>query len=281
MHKYLNLNYSGELTMNDHVSRRNFLTGSALLAAASTVGLSGLFDLSKVLAAGPDDITTMLSIAATGKAFSVTHYYRALDKSTNAKFTAGQIAFLKAALESEQAHLEILIANGGKALLDKFFFPMGTFDTVAAFATLTAFWETICVGVYVAATHSFAGLGQPELAALATQIAVVDGQHLALVKEIAGVFPNDVALAAPVYYNVSDALGALAPLSQWMVDGSVGFPGTMEKTAVSSPGKDAVVKAVGKSALLAKLPAPFNTAIAPFAKQGAAVAATMAATVAK
>ncbi len=257
--------------MNDHVSRRNFLTGSALLAAASTVGLSGLFDLSKVLAAGPDDITTMLSIAATGKAFSVTHYYRALDKSTNAKFTAGQIAFLKAALESEQAHLEIY----------KFFFPMGTFDTVAAFATLTAFWETICVGVYVAATHSFAGLGQPELAALATQIAVVDGQHLALVKEIAGVFPNDVALAAPVYYNVSDALGALAPLSQWMVDGSVGFPGTMEKTAVSSPGKDAVVKAVGKSALLAKLPAPFNTAIAPFAKQGAAVAATMAATVAK
>jgi hypothetical protein len=172
-----------------------------------------------------------------------------------------------------------MIASGGKALLDKFFFPAGMFDTAEAFAKVTAIWETISVGIYLAAAHSFAELSQPELAAIATQIAVVEGQHLALVKQIAGVFPNDVALAAPVYYSVSDVVGSLGFLTQWMLDGSVGPLGAMEKTAVSYPGKDAVVKAVGKSALLAKLPAPFNTPIAPFAKQGAV--ATMAATVAK
>ncbi|HLY25011.1 MAG TPA: ferritin-like domain-containing protein [Aggregatilineales bacterium] len=267
--------------MSNHLSRRNFLTGSAFFAAASTVGLGGLFDLSKVLAAGPDDMPTILNVSATGEAFSVAHYYRALDKSTKANFTPGQIAYLKAALEAEQAHLDVLIANGGKPLIAKFFFPAGSFDTVEAFATLTAIWETISVGVYVAATHSFAELGQPELAAMATQIAVVEGQHLALVNEIAGVFPNDLPLAAPVYYAVSDVVGSLGFLTQWMVDGSVGPLGAMEKTAVSSPGKDAVVQAIGKSALLAKLPAPFNTAIAPFAKQSVAAAATMAATVAK
>jgi hypothetical protein len=56
---------------------------------------------------------------------AVTHYYRALDQSIKATFTAGQIAYLKAALEAEQAHLDVLKASGGKALLDKFFFPAG------------------------------------------------------------------------------------------------------------------------------------------------------------
>jgi len=257
------------------VSRRGFLKGSAVLAAASTLGFSGMFGLRSIMAAAADDdIPTILNVAATAETFAVTHYYRALNKkTTKAAFTAAQIAYLKAGLESEQDHLDFLNANGGKALTDKFYFPMGTFDIAKTFGAVTAIAETVFVGAYIAATHRFAELGQPELAAIAAQVAVVEGQHLALSKEIAEQFPNDVALAAPVFYNVSDAVPVVQPL----LDGKPGALGAMEKDAVSYPGKDAVMAAVGKSNLLAKLPAPFNTPIAPFAKQGA-MAATMEAT---
>jgi len=254
------------------LSRRGFLKGGALLAAASTFGFSGMFGLHSVMAAAADDdIPTILNIAATAESFAVTHYLRALDKkTTKAAFTAAQIAYLKAGLESEQAHLDFLNANGGKSLVDKFFFPAGTFDSAKTFGAVTAIAETVFVGAYIAATHRFAELGQPELAAIAAQVAVVEGQHLALSKEIAGQFPNDVALAAPVFYNVSDAVPVVTPL----LDGKKGALGDMEKTPVPYPGKDAVMAAVGKSNLLAKLPAPFNTPIAPFAKAGADMAPT-------
>lgn len=244
------------------VSRRTFITGSAILAAASTVGFGGMFGLSRALAAD-DDIPTILNVAATAETFAVTHYYRALDVSTKAKFTDAQIAYLKAGLESEEAHLEFLNANGGKALTDKFYFPMGTFDDAKTFGTVTAIAETVFVGAYIAATHRFAELMKPELAAIAAQVAVVEGQHLALSKEIAGQFPNDVALAAPVFYNVSEAV----PVVMSLLDGKKGALGDMEKDPIAYPGKAAVAAAVGTSALLAKLPAPFGTAIKPFTKK--------------
>ncbi len=263
--------------MNDQLldlSRRGFLKGTALLAAASTLGFSGMFGLRMALAAAADDdIPTILNVAATAETFAVTHYYRALSNTTKAQFTAAQKAYLRAGLESEQDHLDFLNANGGKALTDKFYFPAGTFNDAKTFGTVSSIAETVFVGAYIAATHRFAQLGQPELAAIAAQVAVVEGQHLALSKEIAGAFPNDVALAAPVFYNVSDAVPVVQPL----LDGKKGALGDMEKDAVSYPGKDKVMAAVGKSNLLAKLPAPFNTPIAPFAKQGGA-AATMAPT---
>ncbi len=264
--------------MNDQFSRRNFLGGSALLATASVVGFGGMFGLrsASAQAADGDTIKQIIDIAATAEAFAVTHYLRALDtKTTKAKFTPAQIAYLKAGLASEQAHLDFLEANGAAPLTTKFFFPVGTFDDAKTFGAVTAIAETVFVGAYIAATHRFSELGQHELAAIAAQVAVVEGQHLALVKEIAGQFPNDVALAAPVFYNVSDAVPVVMPL----LDGKKGALGDMEKTAIDYPGKDAVAKAVGaKSGLVDKLPAPFNTAIAPFAKKDAAMSATMAAT---
>ncbi len=268
--------------MNDQLSRRGFLTGSALVAAASMVGFGGMFGLRSASAQGDGDtVQQIIDIAATAEAFAVTHYFRSLQKTTKAKFTDKDIAYLKAGLESEQAHFDFLVANGAKPLATKFFFPAGTFDDAKTFGTVTAIAETVFVGAYIAATHRFSELGQHELAAIAAQVAVVEGQHLALVKEIAGLFPNDVALAAAPFYNVSDAVAVVKPL----LDGVQGALGKMETAAVAQPSAADVAKASllsnGKSGLLAKLPAPFNTPIAPFAKKDAAMAATMAATKAK
>ncbi len=262
------------------LSRRGFLQGSALVAAASAVGFGGMFGIhtNQAVPAG-DAIADILNIAATAKSFAVTHYYRSLQSTTKAKFTAAQIAYLKAGLESEQAHLDFLVANGAKPLVTEFYFPAGTFDTAKTFGVVTGIAETVFVGAYLAATRRFAELGQPLLAATAAQVAVVEGQHLALVNDIAGIFPNNVALAAPVFYNVSDAVPVVQPL----LDGKKGALGAMETTAVKPPTADQVKTAVGKSSLLTVLPAPFGTTIQPFTavKAPAAMSATMAATAAK
>lgn len=257
------------MSQKNGISRRGFLAGTSLAAAAATAGFSGMFGLIAAHAqSGGDDIQTIINVAATAEAFAVTHYYRALQKTTKAQFSAANVAYLKAGLESEQAHFDFLVANGAKPVTTSFYFPAGTFDTAKTFGTVTAIAETVFVAAYVAATYRFAQLNQPGLAAVAAQVAVVEGQHLALVKEIAGAFPNDVALAAPVFENVSDAVGVVKPL----LDGSKGALGDMEKTSVAQPSAADVKTAVGKSNLLAKLPAPFNTPIVPFPAMMASMA---------
>ena len=270
------------MSQNNSLSRRGFLQGGALLAAASTVGFSGMFGVSSAFAAdNGDSIPDMLNIAATAEAFAVTHYFRALDATTTkAKFDPKDVAYFQAALESEQAHLDFLMSNGGKPLTTEFYFPVGTFDTTQAFGLVTSIAETVFVGAYLAATRRFAELGQPLLAATAAQVATIEAQHLALVRDTGGLFPNNLALGAPVFYNVSEAVPVVSPL----LSGKKGALGDMETAKYKLPSKDDVMKAVGKSMLVAKLDAPFNTLIVPFtsvkapAMSSATMAATMAAT---
>jgi len=247
--------------MNNQFSRRSFLTGTSLFAAGATLGFSGLFGLSSALAeSNDDDIQTIINIAATAEAFAITHYYRSLQPTTKAKFTADQIAYLKAGLESEQEHFDFLVASGAKPLATSFYFPAGTFDDAKTFGIVTGIAETVFVAAYIAATRRFAELNQPLLAATAAQVAVVEGQHLALVNDIAGIFPNNVGLAAPVFYKVSDAVGVVKPL----LDGKEGALGAMETTTLPQPSAADVKTAVGPSKLLTQLPAPFNTPVVPF-----------------
>lgn len=258
-------------------SRRSFLKSSTLIAAASTVGFGGMFGLRAASAAAApdgDDIPTMLNVAATAETFACTHYYRALNSKIG--LSEVQIAYVKAALESELDHLEFLNANGGKALTEKFFFPAGTFASVKSFGTVTAIAEPVFIGAYIAASHRFAELGQPALSAVATQVAVVEGEHLFAVRQFAGeLVPNNIALGEPLFYNVSDAVPAVQPL----LDGKKGALGDMETTSVAYPGADAIRKLIGKS-LLKQGVKPFTDLKAPAmaATMGATMQATMAAT---
>jgi len=266
------------MTDFNQFSRRSFLTGTSLFAAGATLGFSGLFGLTTSAAqSNDDDIQTIINVAATAEAFAVTHYYRSLQATTKAKFTAAQIAYLKAGLESEQEHFDFLVKNGAKPVTTSFYFPVGTFDTAKTFGTVTSIAETVFVAAYVAATRRFAELNQPLLAATAAQVAAVEAQHLALVNLIAGIFPNNVGLGAPVFYKVSEAVGVVMPL----LDGKQGALGAMETTAVAQPSAADVKTAVGTSQLLTQLSAPFTTKIVPFTDLApAASAATMAPTMA-
>jgi hypothetical protein len=223
--------------------RRDFLKGGALLAAASTMGFGGLFGLSNPKHLADDDIPTILNIAATAETFACTHYYLAINNRS--RFTTPQFNYIKGALEQELIHLEFLNANGGKALTEEFYFPQGVFRNAISFGTVTSVAETVFVGAYLAATRRFAELDQPLLAATAAQVAVVEGQHLALVRQTAQLLPNNIPLGEPKFYNVSDAVPVLQPL----LDGKEGGLGPMEKTTTKYPGAEECRKAIGKSAL--------------------------------
>jgi len=159
------------------------------------------------------------------------------------KFTTPQITYIKSALEQELIHLEFLMANKGQMLVDKFYFPAGTFASTTSFGLVSAIAETVFVGAYLAASRRFAELGNPLLAATAAQVAVIEGQHLALVRQTAGELPNNIPLGEPIFYNISEAVPAVQPL----LDGKPGGLGPMNSAPVSYPGADTIRKLIGKS----------------------------------
>src|SRR5260221_4691799 len=225
-----------------------FLWGGAVLAKVPHLELRGLFALGAVQAADGDDVQTIVNIAATAETFACTLYYGAL--SSKVRWTTPQLAYIKAALEQEEIHLEFLNSNGAKALADKFYLPKGMFNSATSFGLVAAIAETAFVGAYLAATRRFAELGNPILAATAAQVAVIEGQHRALVRRTANELPKNLALAEPIFYNISEAVPALQPL----LDGKAGALGAMDTKQTSYPGPDAVAKAVGKSALAPSKP---------------------------
>lgn len=220
------------------LSRRRFLQGTAGIGGGvALAGFASAFGISSAHAAhnANDDVQTILNLAATAETLAVTHYYSALTARTF-ELDAADVAYLQAALDSEQKHLDFLNANGGKTLTDKFFVPATVLSDPAVFVNITATAETAFIGAYLAATRRFAELGNPRMAGTAAQVACVEAQHLALARDIGGLLPNNISLALPIYYNVSDAVPTLAPF----LKGGSGFIGP-----VSYPGKDKVKSAVG------------------------------------
>src|SRR5579859_683844 len=248
-------NHSGSLDVN----RRGFLKASTLLAGATALGFSGMFGLRSASAAAGDDPITILNVAATAETFACTHYYSAL--KSNIVWTQAQLDYIRSALEQELIHLEFLNTNGGNTLAKEFYFPTGVFNSRTSFGTVSAIAETVFVGAYLAATRRFAELGNSLLAATAAQVAVIEGQHLALVRQTALELPNNLPLAEPSFYNVSDAVPVVQPL----LDGKVGALGQMDSTTVAYPGADAIRKLIGKT-----LQSPVKTFVDPTAFPNAA-----------
>ncbi len=232
-----------------HISRRNFLKGSAAIAAAAAVGFHGVFGVRRSLAQmKDDDLQTVLNLAATAETLAATHYYTALTKGAIA-FSDFEKTYMRAALEAEQVHLDYLNANGGQALVSEFYFPMGVFEDKTTLAAVTEIAENAFIGAYLAATRIFAAAGQPLLAMVAAQVAGVEAQHLSFMRSLGGqVPPNNVALLEPLFFNVSDAVPTLTPFLEGKTEG-------FESMAMAYPGREKIMEAVGMSALKPVLPA--------------------------
>lgn len=230
--------------MSENVSRRIFLRGSAVAAAASVIGFKGLFEVNAAQTAD-DDAGTILNLAATAETLACVHYYNSLSQGL-LQFTPAQTAYIKAALAEELAHLELLNASGGKSLVDKFFTPQNVFRDLSVFFAYSELAENAFIGAYLAATRRFAQLNQSLLAATTAQIAVVEGQHLALIREAAGKLPNNVTLPQATYFKVSDVVPTLTSFLQ----GANEF----DKTPLPYPGADAIRKLIGNIDVIAIRP---------------------------
>lgn len=218
-----------------------------MAAGVALAGFSSAFGVSSAVAAdGGDTAETILNLAATAETLAVTHYHAALTMG-NLGLTADEVNYLKAALLEELTHLEFLNANGGKALTDQFYVPTNVFTDKAIFVQTTDNAELAFVGAYLAATRRFAELGNARLAATAAQVACIEQTHKALIRDIGGLLPNNVTLAQPIFYNVSDAVPVLGPF----LNGGAGFVGPAKY-----PGADAA-RAAAKGVDLVVVP-PFT-----------------------
>nr|WP_041470436.1 ferritin-like domain-containing protein [Chloroflexus aggregans] len=212
-----------ENTKQGVFSRRSLIKGAASLGGGLMVAsFAGLFGIQTASAGHDrkDDPQLILNLAATAETLATTFYYAAL---TSAKFTLADddVRYLKFALDAEKYHLDFLVANGGRALTNQFYVPANLLSDPALFVQVGADAETAFVGAYLAATRRFAELGVDRIAGTTAQHACSEAQHLALIREIGGFVPNNLALPLPIYYNVSDAVPTLAPFLQ----GGQGFIG--------------------------------------------------------
>jgi Ferritin-like domain len=216
--------------LEDFMERRSFLKASAGIsggiAAASFAGAFGMG--SAQAAAANDDIATIANLAATAETLAVTFYYAAI---TGAQFDVAEddLGYMRLAMDAEQYHLDILGTLGGKSLTQQFYVPENVLSDANIFVQTGLAAETAFVAAYLAATRRIAELGNGKLAATTAQHACSESVHLSLIREIGGLPPNDIALPAAIYYNVSDAVPTLAPFLQ----GGTGFIGP-----VSYPTKD-------------------------------------------
>ncbi len=225
--------------LQNQVSRRNMLKTVGIGSGIAVASFSALFagaDDAFAAPIGPfahdaqDSVATIANLAATAETLAATSYFGTLNL---AGFSLSDEArmYMKYALSSELYHLAILQSLGGGSLVNEFYIPEAFLSDFSVNTQTFIAAETAFTGAYLAATRRFAELGQPRLAVTTAQHAATEAEHLALTRDIGGLLPNPNGLPAPIYYNVSDAVGTLTPF----LTGGPGFIGP-----VQFPGVDAI-----------------------------------------
>ncbi len=228
------------MTPQNQFSRRAILKG-AVVGSASLLSFNQLFNYSQLSAQdNENDVETIVNLAATAEMIACTHYYRVLTNS-NIALAPDEIEIIKAFLDAELQHLELLYLNQATPVTNRFYLPTDVYNDREQFSKITEQLETTFIAAYLAATRQFAQLGLPLLAATSAQVSAVEQEHLALVRGIGGRRPNNVALARALFFNITEAVPALQPF----LERSSGYTGP-----VSFPGADAIRELIGDVGVL-------------------------------
>jgi len=220
-------------------TRRGFLQSAAEVGVGIGAASAGMTAASfgGILGLGPavahaEDGGAILDLAATAETLAVTFYYTAL---TGATFRMDEraLAHLKLTMDAGLHHLEILRSLGGRSLREQFYLPERLLADASVFVATSLTIESALADAYVAATHQFAALGQPALAATAAQLGASAAQHQTLIGQLAGLTPVGQTLPAAGFRRVSDATPVLAPFLAGGsgVEGPVRFPSTRQYRA--------------------------------------------------
>jgi hypothetical protein len=206
--------------MQNKFSRRSILKAGTI--AASLAGFSHLFGIPLAFAQDTedDDLQTILNLAATAELFATTHYLAAINGDLG--LAEAQVNYLKTGFLAEQDHLDLLVSLGAVPVVTEFYVPETLFSDVELFSTISEVAETAFVGAYLAAARIFTAMGQPAFAVTAAQIAAVEAEHRALVRQIGGRIANNLPFAQYTLNNVSDAVPILQPFLDGSGEGFVG-----------------------------------------------------------
>jgi hypothetical protein len=205
------------------LSRRNLLKGTGIAAGALALGGIPLFGISRAFAqemAADDDLQTIINLAATAELFATTHYLAAINGDLG--LAEAQVNYLKTGFLAEQDHLDLLVSLGAEPVVTEFYVPETLFSDVELFSTISEVAETTFVGAYLAATRIFATAGETAFAVTTAQIAAVEAEHRALVRQIGGRIANNIPFAQYTLHNVSDAVPILQPFLDGSGEGFVG-----------------------------------------------------------
>ncbi len=210
------------------LSRRVFLKNSSLLTGLAAVGATGLFGFDRAFAqqmtSENDDVQTILNLASTAELFASTHYLAAITAAEAGDLDLDQleIAYMKTAFIAERDHYDLLLSLGAEPVVTEFFVPENLFSDVSMFSEITEVAETTFTSAYLAATRIFASAGETAFAVTTAQIAGVEAEHRALVRQIGMRTPNNLPYAQFQFNNVSDAVPTLQPFLDGSADGFVG-----------------------------------------------------------
>jgi hypothetical protein len=205
------------------LSRRSFLKGAAGVSAAAV--FNSAFGFSRVFGRQmeDDDLQTILNLAATAELFASTHYLAGINGAADMGLAEAQVNYLKAGFLAEWDHYVLLTGLGAVPVVTEFYVPETLFSDVALFATITEVAETAFVGAYLAATRIFSKSAETTAFAVTTaQIAAVEAEHRALVRQIGGLLPNNTSYAQYTLFNVSSAVPVLQPFLDGSGEGFVG-----------------------------------------------------------
>ncbi|HEX2619320.1 MAG TPA: ferritin-like domain-containing protein [Phototrophicaceae bacterium] len=209
------------------LSRRDLLKGTAI-AGASAVGIfNSVYGFSRVLGqdmAANDDLATIINVAATAELFATTHYLAAVNSASALGLDDAQVAYMKAGFLAEQDHFELLTSLGAVPVVTEFFVPEALFSDIDLFTATTEVAETTFVAAYLAATRIFAEGGKDTAAYAVTtaQIAAVEAEHRALIRQIGKKLANGLSYAMYQVHNVSDAVPVLQPFLDGKAEGFMG-----------------------------------------------------------
>ncbi len=210
--------------LTNSVSRRTLLKGSAVMGAATI--FNSVFGFSRVLGqdmTADDDTQTIINLAATAELFATTHYLAAINGAADMGLAEAQVNYLKAGFLAEQDHFELLKSLGAEPVVTEFYVPETLFSDKALFATITEVAESTFVAAYLAAVRIWSKSAETTaFAVTAAQIAAVEAEHRALVRQIGGLLPNNTSYAQYTAYNVSSVVPVLQPFLDGSGDGFVG-----------------------------------------------------------
>lgn len=207
------------------ISRRSLLKGGAIAGGAALVGFNSAFGFSRVLGQDmkDDDLQTIINLASTAELFATTHYLAAINNAEALELTGPELAYMKAGFLAEQDHLELLKSLGAEPVFTEFYVPETLFSDRELFSATTELAETTFVGAYLAAVRIFSqSADTTAFAVTCAQIAAVEAEHRALVRQIGKRLANNTSYAQFTLYNVSSAVPILLPFLDGSGEGFVG-----------------------------------------------------------